>query len=137
VAHTLTLGLATLGLVKVSPAIVEPIIAGSIAVVALENIFQPNYSHWRLLVVFVFGLIHGLGFAGALADLGLTQGSLVAGLLGFNVGVEIGQLAVISCALLATFWVKDPAVYRRFVVIPGSLLITITGIWWMIERTFL
>lgn len=137
VAHTLTLGLATLGIVKASPAIVEPVIAGSIAVVALENIFQPNYSHWRLLVVFVFGLIHGLGFAGALADLGLTQGSLVTGLLGFNVGVEFGQFAVIGAALLATIWIKEPAVYRRFVVIPGSVLIAITGIWWMIERTFL
>jgi hypothetical protein len=137
VAHTLTLGLATLGIVKVPSEIVEPVIAGSIAVVALENIFQPNYSHWRLMVVCIFGLIHGLGFAGALGDLGLTQASLVAGLLGFNIGVEFGQLAVITGAFLATAWIRDDGLYRRFVVIPGSIVIALLGIWFMIERAFL
>ncbi len=137
VAHTLTLGLATLGIVQVPSAIVEPVIAGSIAVVALENIFQPNYSRWRLLVVCSFGLIHGLGFAGALGNLGLTQASLVAGLLGFNIGVEFGQLAVITAAFLATTWIRDDVVYRRFVVIPGSIAIAVLGLWWMIDRAFL
>jgi len=136
VAHTLTLGLATLGIVEAPAAIVEPVIAGSIAVVALENVFQPNYNHWRILVVFLFGLIHGLGFAGALAGLGLTQASLVTGLLGFNIGVEFGQLAVIAGALLLTIGIRDEARYRRFVVIPGSLAIAAFGLWWMIERAF-
>ena len=134
VAHTITLGLATLGWVKVSGRVVEPVIAGSIAVVALENIFHSKYSHWRLLIVFAFGLIHGLGFAGALSDLQIPESSLIAGLLGFNVGVEFGQLAVISAALALTFWIKDNAIYRRYVVIPASILIATAGLYWMVER---
>ncbi len=135
-AHTLTLGLATMGIVNVPSSIVEPIIAASIAVVALENIFHPKYTHWRLIIVFVFGLIHGLGFAGALSALDLPPASLVVGLLGFNIGVEGGQLAVIALALVATFWIRDPKIYRNFVVIPGSLAIAAMGIWWTIERVF-
>lgn len=134
VAHTLTLGLATLGWVNVSPSIVEPIIAGSIAVVALENIFRPRYTTWRLLLVFVFGLVHGLGFAGALRELELPTASLLIGLLGFNVGVEGGQLAVIALAMTVTFWISNPLAYRRAIVIPGSLVIAALGLKWMVER---
>ncbi|CAN5858188.1 hypothetical protein BH11VER1_BH11VER1_24910 [soil metagenome] len=134
VAHTLTLGLATLGWVNVSPSVVEPIIAGSIAVVALENIFRPYYTSWRLLLVFTFGLVHGLGFAGALRQLELPTASLLVGLLGFNVGVEGGQLAVIAMAVAVTFWIKKPVLYRKFIVIPGSLIIAALGLKWMIER---
>jgi len=137
VAHTLTLGMATLGWVNAPGEVVEPIIALSIAVVALENLFHPRYTHWRLLIVFGFGLIHGLGFAGALSELDLPMSSLMVGLLGFNVGVELGQLAVITLALAATFWIKDPAVYRKLVVVPGSILIALMGLWWFVERTFL
>lgn len=133
-AHTLTLGLATLGWVDVSSSIVEPIIAGSIAVVALENIFRPRYTPWRLLLVFVFGLVHGLGFAGALRELELPTASLLVGLLGFNVGVEGGQLAVITLALAVTFWIKNPVLYRKAIVIPGSLIIAAMGLKWMAER---
>lgn len=133
-AHSVTLALATLGVVKVSASVVEPIIAASIVFVALENIFRPRYTHWRLLVVFVFGLIHGLGFAGALGELDLPTNSLVAGLVGFNVGVEGGQLAVISIAFAATFWLRDAAQYRRWIVIPGSLYIALRGAWWTVER---
>jgi hypothetical protein len=136
VAHTLTLGLATVGWVKAPASVVEPVIALSIAVVALENIFHPRYTSWRLLVVFGFGLIHGLGFAGALSELDLPTSSLIVGLLGFNVGVEFGQLTVIALALVATLGLKDAALYRRVVVIPGSLLIAAMGLWWFVERTF-
>lgn len=136
-AHTLTLGMATMGWVNAPASVVEPIIALSIAVVALENIFHPRYTHWRLIIVFGFGLIHGLGFAGALGELDLPMSSLIVGLLGFNVGVEFGQLAVIALALLATFWIKDAALYRKVVVIPGSILIAVMGVWWFVERTFL
>jgi hypothetical protein len=133
-AHTLTLGLATLGIVRLPSSIVEPVIAASIAVIAVENILLPRYNHWRLAVVFVFGLIHGLGFAGALADLELNRASLVTGLLGFNLGVEAGQLVVIGAAFLATIWIKEESIYRKVVVIPGSALIAVMGIWWMFER---
>jgi hydrogenase/urease accessory protein HupE len=134
IAHTLTLGLATVGLVNVSPSIVEPIIAGSIAVVALENIFRPTYTHWRLLIVGLFGLVHGLGFAGALSALNLPSSSLLVGLLGFNLGVEGGQLAVISLAFLLTCWLTDATKYRRFIVIPGSITIAVLGLLWMVQR---
>jgi hypothetical protein len=133
-AHSVTLALAATGIVNVSGSIVEPIIAASIAFVALENIFRPRYTHWRLLIVFVFGLIHGLGFAGALEELELPTGSLVAGLVGFNVGVECGQLAVIAIAFLATVWLRNAAQYRKWVVVPGSLAIAVLGAWWTVER---
>ncbi len=137
VAHTLTLWLASAGLVRIPASIVEPIIAASIVAIALENIFHKRYTHWRLLVVFAFGLIHGLGFAGAMSARLDSTSSLVVGLLGINVGVELGQLAVISAALLATFWITSASAYRQWVVVPGSILIALAGIWWVVERTLL
>lgn len=137
VAHTLTLWLAAAGIVKVPASIVEPVIAASIAAVALENIFHRNYTHWRLLVVFAFGLIHGLGFAGAMSARLNSTSSLIVGLLGINVGVELGQLAVIALALIATCWISSASSYRKYVVIPGSILIAVAGVWWVIERTLL
>jgi hydrogenase/urease accessory protein HupE len=134
VAHSVTLALATLGLVKAPSSVVEPIIAASIAALAVENIFHKKYSHWRLLVVFAFGLIHGLGFASALRDLDLPQSSLVVGLVGFNFGVEGGQLAVISLAAACTFWIRDQELYRRWVVFPVSGLIAAVGLFWTVER---
>ncbi|MDF1811933.1 MAG: HupE/UreJ family protein [Verrucomicrobiales bacterium] len=138
VAHTLTLWLASAGWVNLPPKIVEPIIAASIVVVAVENIFQKEYRHWRLLIVFSFGLIHGLGFAGVMSTkLDSTQ-SLLVGLVGINIGVEIAQIGIIIAALILTSFVaKNPAVYRKFVVIPGSILIAAAGIWWVLERTVL
>ncbi len=134
VAHTLTLWLASAGYVKVPASIVEPIIAASIVVIALENVVHKNYTHWRLLIVFVFGLIHGLGFAGAMATRLDSTASLIIGLLGINLGVEFGQLAVIVGALLATFWIRDARIYRKCVVIPGSLAIAAMGVWWVVTR---
>ena len=136
VAHTITLGLATLELISAPSHVVEPIIAASIAVVALENIFFPNYRHSRLFIVFFFGLIHGLGFAGALSAFDLDPTSLVIGLLGFNVGVEFGQLAVIAIVFFLTCWLKDKATYRKIAVVPCSTLIVLMGIYWTIERIF-
>ena len=137
VAHTITLWLASAGWVNLSPEIVEPIIAASIVAVALENIFHRKYTHWRLLIVFVFGLIHGLGFAGVMATKLDSTTALIVGLLGINIGVELGQLAVIAVALIATCWIAGKEKYRRWVVVPGSILIAIAGVWWVIERTIL
>lgn len=133
-AHTITLALATLGYVSADQRIVEAVIAASITIVALENIFRPTYGKFRLLMVFGFGLIHGLGFAQRLIDERIPEGSLGSALLGFNVGVELGQLAVIGLAVAATFWLKDEEKYRRWVVIPASALIALAGIAWAIER---
>ena len=135
-AHTLTLGLATLGIISVSPQIVEPIIAASIAVIALENIFFPGYKPYRLVIVFIFGLIHGLGFAGALSGFNLEPTSLLIGLFGFNLGVEFGQLALLIAAYLLTAQIKNQSNYRQWIVIPGSITIALFGIYWTIERIF-
>ena len=137
VAHTLTLWLASAGIVRIPASIVEPIIAASIVAIALENIFHQKYTHWRLLIVFAFGLIHGLGFAGAMSARLDSTSSLVVGLLGINVGVELGQLAIIAAALIATWRISNATTYRNYVVIPGSILITLAGVWWVIERTLL
>lgn len=136
-AHTITLGLATLDLVSAPSHVVEPMIAASIAIVALENIFFPGYRNSRLVIVFVFGLIHGLGFAGALSAFNLQPASLAVGLLGFNLGVELGQIAVITLVYLATFWITDKVNYRKFIIIPISCIIGIAGVYWTIERIFI
>jgi hypothetical protein len=133
-AHTITLALATLGYVSAPADIVEPIIAASIAVIALENIFRPTYGKFRIILVFVFGLIHGLGFAQRLIDERIPSGSIVSSLLGFNLGVEFGQLAVIGLAIAATFWIKDEEKYRGWVVIPASTLIALAGLFWAYQR---
>lgn len=137
VAHTLTLWLASAGIVRIPAGIVEPIIAASIVAIALENIFHRHYTHWRLLLVFAFGLIHGLGFAGVMSTRLDSTSSLIVGLLGINVGVELGQLAVILIALIATWRISSSSGYRNYVVIPGSILIALAGTWWVIERTLL
>ena len=133
-AHTITLGLATLDIVNVPIKPVEIVIAASICVVALQNIFRPVYTNDRLVIIFVLGLIHGLGFASALSDLDLNPTALIAGLLGFNIGVELGQLAVLLIAWVLTLPFIQKEEYRRFIVIPVSLCITIMGAYWVIER---
>ncbi len=133
-AHTITLGLATLGWISMPSSIVEPIIAASIAFVALENIFFPKYHTRRLILVFIFGLIHGLGFAGALSDLDLDPSVLLVSLVGFNLGVEGGQLAIILLSFAAVLPFQDEKSYRRRIVIPLSLIIAGVGIFWTIER---
>lgn len=102
-AHTITLAAAALGYVSLPGSIVEPLIAASIAYVAIENIFMQRLSPWRPIVIFGFGLLHGLGFASVLAEFGLPQASFVPALIGFNVGVEVGQLAVIAVMFLAVW----------------------------------
>ena len=141
VAHTATLALAASGIITPSAAVVEPLIAFTIAFVAIENLVFKDMTKWRPLVVFGFGLIHGLGFAGFFGELGLPPGQFWSALIGFNVGVEIGQLSVIAMAAFIGFGLRralrDPqgiAGYRRFIVRPGSALIGLTGLWWGITR---
>ena len=134
VAHTLTLALSMYGVVSLPATIVEPLIAASIAYVAVENLFTSRLQPWRPAVVFLFGLLHGLGFAGVLQELGLPRDQFVVALVGFNVGVELGQLAVIGLAFLAVGWFRSMPAYRVRVVIPASLLIAVVALYWTAER---
>jgi len=135
-AHTLTLALGIYGVVNVSASIVEPLIAASIVYVCIENIYSNKLSRWRPLVIFGFGLLHGLGFASVLGEIGLGSGSFVIGLIAFNIGVELGQLAVISvCFLLVGFWFRNKSWYRKLITIPASIVIVLIAIYWVLERT--
>jgi hydrogenase/urease accessory protein HupE len=135
VAHSITLGLSLYGIVSVSPKIVEPLIAVSIGYVAIENIFLNELKSWRVGLVFAFGLLHGMGFAGALKDLGLPRSEFLTALLTFNVGVEAGQLAVIAAAFAVVGWYcTRQGWYRNRIVVPASALIACTAIYWTVER---
>jgi hydrogenase/urease accessory protein HupE len=134
IAHSITLGLSIYGIVSLPPRIVEPLIALSIAYVAIENIITRELKPWRLALVFMFGLLHGLGFAGVLRDLGLPRGEFVTALVTFNLGVEGGQLTIIALAALATMPFAKRPWYRERVVIPVSLAIAAIGIYWTIAR---
>ncbi|HHC29622.1 MAG TPA: HupE/UreJ family protein [Rhodobacterales bacterium] len=136
VAHTLTLALATLGIISISPTIVEPLIAASIAYIGIENIFHRKpTSRIRVGVVFGFGLLHGLGFASVLGNIGLSPGHFIASLVAFNIGVELGQLAILSVAFLAIgLWFGQKPWYRTRVANPISAVIALMGLWWMFER---
>ena len=137
IAHSVTLGLGLYGIVNLPPSIVEPLIALSIVYVAVENIFTNKLHAWRPLIVFAFGLLHGLGFAGILTEIGLPRSDFILGLITFNVGVELGQLSVIAIAFLAVGWFARSENYRGWVTIPASLAISAMGAWWFVERTFL
>lgn len=138
VAHTITLALASLGYVTVNPAVVEPLIAASIVYVAVENIFTNKITWWRPIIIFAFGLLHGLGFASVLGEFGLAPGRFIAGLIGFNIGVEVGQLAVIGLAFLAVgYWFGKKPWYRQRISIPASIVIACIGAYWAFERVFL
>jgi hydrogenase/urease accessory protein HupE len=135
VAHSITLGLSMYGIVTMTPRIVEPLIALSIAYVAIENVFLSELKSWRIALVFGFGLLHGMGFAGALKELGLPRSEFVTALLTFNIGVEAGQLAVISAAFLLVGWhCANRAWYRSRIVVPASMAIACTAVYWTIQR---
>jgi hypothetical protein len=134
VAHSVSLALSMYGVVSLSPRVVEPLIALSIALVAIENVTTSKLHSWRPIVVFGFGLLHGLGFAGVLTDLGLPPNQFVAALVGFNLGVELGQIAVILIALCVVGWFRSRVWYRRWITIPASLAIAAVGLYWTVER---
>ena len=137
-AHTVTLIAGALGVVSVPASIVEPLIAASIVFVAVENIFFAQLNPWRTVIVFGFGLLHGLGFASVLSEFGLPEGQYIPALIGFNVGVEFGQLSVIAIAyLLLALPFGRSAYYRARVTIPASCIIALIGFWWVLERTLL
>lgn len=135
VAHSITLWLAVMEYVTLPGRVVEATIALSIVITAVNNLYPMfHISGWA--IAFVFGLVHGFGFANVLIDLGLSSGSLAVALLGFNVGVELGQIAIVLVFLPAAFLLRDTAFYRLVVFEFGSVLIAIVGGIWMVERLF-
>jgi len=138
IAHSITLALSMYGIISLPSTIVEPLISLSIVYVAVENVLTAKLHSWRVVIVFLFGLLHGLGFAGVLIQLGLPRNEFVTALITFNIGVEFGQLAVISTGWFAAGkWFGKKPWYRQRVVIPCSLLIAAIGMWWTVERVML
>lgn len=135
-AHTFTLGLVTLDLLPAPPRLVEPLIALSIVWLAWENLRGGNKRSCRLALVFIFGLLHGMGFATVLGELGLPRERLAIGLFAFNLGVELGQLAVLAGAAAVLAWWRHSPQFRPWAVLPASLAIGATAAWWTLERLF-
>lgn len=135
IAHSITLSLAMLNIFSLPANIVEPLIALSIAYIGIENVLTKNIKPSRLIIVFIFGLLHGMGFASMLADFGMPNDAFATALISFNIGVELGQLAIIAFAfVLVAYWFRNTSWYRNVVVIPASLAISLTGLYWTWDR---
>ena len=135
IAHSITLTLATLQVVSLPSRWVEATIAASIVVAALNNIY-PNILKRRWIAAFAFGLIHGFGFAAVLSDLGLHGAALIIALVGFNLGVEIGQLGILSIFLPLAYIMRNTWFYKRIIFYAGSILIMVIASLWLTERAF-
>jgi HupE / UreJ protein len=136
VAHATTLFLSTYGIFSLPSRYVEPAIALSIAFIAIENVVKPQLGPGRLAIVFGFGLVHGLGFASSLSDIPFPRTDFIVALLGFNFGVDLGQLFVIALAFLAVGGFRNRPWFRRGIAIPCSLAIAAVGLFWGIQRIF-
>ncbi len=134
-AHSITLTLATLGVISLPSRWVESTIALSVVIAALNNIY-PLFRERRWVMAFLFGLIHGFGFASVLTDLGLPQGALILALVGFNLGVETGQMAIVAAFLPFAFFLRRTWFYRRLILLGGSILIAVVASIWLAERVF-
>jgi hypothetical protein len=135
VAHSITLTLAVLGLVSLPSRLVESVIAASVMLAALNNL-RGTVARRRWVMAFAFGLVHGFGFASVLADLGLPQGALALALAGFNIGVELGQLAIVAAFLPLAFALRGTVFYRLGVLQLGSAVVALLAAWWLVERAF-
>jgi hypothetical protein len=133
VAHSLTLALAALGVVSMSASWVEPAIAASVGIAALDNLW-PVFGTSRASIAFALGLLHGFGFSSVLADLGLSGAALLRALVSFNVGVELGQLALIAVFLPLAYLLRDARAYRYVAVRGGSLAIAVCALVWFAQR---
>lgn len=133
VAHSITLTLAALDVLRLPSALVESVIALSVLLAALNNLF-PVVTRRRWAVAFVFGLIHGFGFASVLGELGLPQGARLLSLLAFNLGVELGQLAIVAAAVPLAYVLRNRWAYRHIVLTGGSLVIAAVAGWWFVQR---
>jgi HupE / UreJ protein len=135
VAHSITLSLAALGVIALPSRVVESAIAASVVLAALNNV-RPLVYGGRWALAFAFGLIHGFGFASVLADLGLPQDALLLSLVAFNLGVELGQLAIVAVFLPVAFALRGTALYRRVILVGGSLVVAAIAFAWLCERAF-
>lgn len=137
VAHTITLALSMKGLIKLPADIVEPLIALSIMFVAVENILLSELKAWRIAIVFMFGLVHGMGFASALNEIGLPRNKFFTSIFSFNVGVEVGQVSVITLVfLLIILPFGSKPWYKKRIVYPLSAVIALIAGYWTIQRIF-
>jgi len=137
IAHSITLAMSMKNIIVAPSAVVEPIIALSILFVAVENILLSELKPWRIILVFMFGLIHGMGFASSLNEIGLPRNQFLTSILSFNVGVELGQISVILAVfflLVLPFGKRNS--YRKWIVSPLSAMIGITALYWTIQRVF-
>jgi hydrogenase/urease accessory protein HupE len=138
VAHSITLVLSMKNIFVVPSPVVEPIIALSIVFVAVENILISQLKPWRILLVFLFGLIHGMGFASSLNEIGLPNGKFFTSILSFNLGVELGQMAVIAAVFsLLIIPFKAKPWYRKRLVYGLSCSIALVAAYWVVERVFM
>lgn len=136
IAHSITLALAAFHIFSLPGRIVEPLIALSITAVAVENLFSRKVHAWRWVLVFCFGLVHGMGFADILRETHLPAGEALTALLGFNVGVEIAQLSIILAAMLLTGWWQKRTWYFGYIAAPASIVIASIGAFWAVQRIF-
>ena len=137
IAHSITLALSMQNIIVAPSAVVEPIIALSILFIAIENLLLTELKPWRVLIVFMFGLIHGMGFASSLNEIGLPRNKFFTSILSFNVGVELGQITIILAMFaFIIFPLKGIRNYRKRVVYPLSALIGLIALYWTIERVF-
>ncbi len=135
IAHTITLGLAMNGIFDLPARIVQPLIALSIVYVGVENVFNKGLQKSRLILVFGFGLLHGLGFASMLADFGMPKNAFVTALISFNIGVELGQLSILFAAyLLIGLWFGKREWYKTLVINPASIIIALIAFYWFLDR---
>ena len=134
-AHSITLGLTASGLIIPDTMTVEVLIAASILFTAVENILSSSVSSFRLVIIFLFGLIHGMGFAGALKEIGIPKSDFLVPLISFNLGVELGQLSVILIAWFCIgYWFSRKQWYRTRIVIPVSTAIGCLSVYWIFDR---
>ena len=136
-AHTITLFLGALDVIKIPSIIVEPIIALSICFIAIENLFTENLKKTRPYIIFIFGLLHGLGFAGVLNEIGISDGLFISSLISFNIGVELGQISVILLSyIFISLLFQNKPWYRNRITKPLSLVIALIGLYWFFKRVF-
>ena len=137
VAHSITLALSMKNIIVAPGAVVEPIIAMSIVFVAIENMLLTELKVWRILIVFLFGLIHGMGFASSLNEIGLPVGKFYTSVIAFNAGVELGQITIITAIFVCIIIpLRNKTWYRAGIVYPISGVIALVAAFWTIQRIF-